>query len=315
MREFTIQENDANQRLDKFITKTLKTLPKNLMYKYIRNKKIKVNRARCEISQYLQVGDTIQCYIAEEFFEHPISYDFLEVPSTLHILYEDEHLLVVDKPIGLLAHKDEQGIQDNLADRILHYLYDQKSYDPSTSQSFTPALCHRIDRNTQGIVIAAKSAEALRAMNASIKEHQLQKKYLCIIEGHMPEKEGLLTLYHTKDEQANRAILVNSEKEGYKEIKTAYRTLQATAKYSLLEVSLLTGKSHQIRATFAHVQHPLLGDVKYGAKPASWKYQALCAYYVKFHFNEQESSFAYLNDKQILLTQIQLLQYFNTHCT
>lgn len=315
MREFTIQENDANQRLDKFIMKTMKTMPKNLMYKYIRNKKIKVNRKRCEISTRLQVGDTIQCYIAEEFFEQPRDYDFLQVPSDLQVIFEDEHLLIVDKPIGLLAQKDTQGIQDNLADRILHYLYQNKEYDPSTAQSFTPAPAHRIDRNTQGITMAAKSAEALRTLNEKISTHEIRKFYLCIVEGFMDEKAGELHFYHHKDEKTNKAIISTIYKEGCKEIISSYKVLKEGKRHSLLEVEIKTGKSHQIRASFAYLHHPLLGDKKYGAQAvADFPYQALCAYKIIFSFHDDGGVLHYLKDKEILLKDIQLLQYFNEHC-
>ena len=181
MKEFYIGENDADQRVDKFIQKTMKTMPKSLMYKYIRNKKIKVNRKRCEISQRLALGDTMQCYIAEEFYETQSTRQFLQVPSTLDIVYEDEHILLINKPKGLRAHSDTSEVQDNLADRLLHYLYESQEYDPAHEQSFTPALCHRIDRNTQGLVIAAKTAAALRCMNEKIAAREVEKKYLCII--------------------------------------------------------------------------------------------------------------------------------------
>lgn len=315
MREFIIQENDANQRLDKFITKTMKTMPKSLMYKYIRNKKIKVNKKRCEISQRLQCGDTIQCYISEEFFDQPANYDFLAVSDELHVLYEDDQLLIVDKPIGLLAQKDRAGIQDNLCDRILHYLYKKQEYDPAKAQSFTPAPAHRIDRNTQGLTIAAKSAEALRIVNELIKQHEIAKYYLCIIEGHMEEPSGELHFYHKKTEEKNKVILSETAKDGYKEIISTYRVLEVGRKHSLLEVEIKTGKSHQIRASLAYLHHPLLGDVKYGAnKVEDFPYQALCAYKLCFTFHKDAGILNYLKNKEILLKDIQLLRYFNQHC-
>lgn len=185
MKEFIINENDADQRVDRFIQKTMKTMPKSLMYKYIRNKKIKVNRKRCEISQRLQVGDTMQCYIPEEFYEVATMRSFLQVPNALDVVYEDDAVLLINKPKGLRAHSDTSEVQDNLADRLLHYLYCKKEYNPTTEQSFTPALCHRIDRNTQGLVIAAKTAAALRCMNEKIALRQVEKKYLCIVQGKL----------------------------------------------------------------------------------------------------------------------------------
>lgn len=309
VREFIIKENDANQRVDKFIQKTMKTMPKSLMYKYIRNKKIKVNRKRCEISQRLVVGDTVQCYIAEEFFNDQACYDFLEVPSTLHIVYEDEHLLIVDKPKGLLAHRDTQDMQDNLADRILHYLYDTKVYDPKQEQSFTPALCHRIDRNTQGIVMAAKTSQALREMNAHIAAHEVIKKYVCICEGRFKKKEATLTHYHRKGED-NTVHIVDEPTLGYKPVSLRYRILDQGVRYALVEVELISGKSHQIRAMMSHEGHPLVGDVKYGAKKDDRKgYQELCAYEVEFHF-QGEGVLQKLNGSIFTLEQVDVIHRY-----
>ncbi len=312
MRELKIERNDADQRVDKFLMKSVPALPKSLMYKFIRNKKIKVNRKRCEISQRLQEGDFIQLFISEEFFERTVSYDFLQVSPTLSVVYEDEHLLIVNKPVGLLAHRDDQRVQDSLIDRIKHYLYQKKEYDPAKEQSFTPSLCHRIDRNTQGIVIAAKDAATLRMVNEKIRLRELEKRYLCIVEGIFQKKEGLITLYHRKDKQ-NKAHIISHAKEGYQETKTAYKVLQEGKGYSLLEVNLLTGKSHQIRAVMSYLKHPLLGDIKYGAKSTDYTYQALCAYQITFRFQESAGILDYMNHKQITLEKIDLYTYFEHH--
>ena len=302
MREFIIQEDDANQRVDKFIQKTIPKLPKGLMYKSIRNKKIKVNRKRCEISQRLEVGDQVLCFLAEEFFEQPISYDFLEVPATLDVIYEDEHLVLIRKPQGLLTHKDQAGVQDNLADRFLHYLYEKKEYDPASAQSFTPALCHRLDRNTEGIMIAAKTAEALRRINEHIRNHEIEKRYVCIVEGRLKRKHEDLLLWHAKDEQKNKVTLFDQEQEGTQMISTSYTLLRQERDYALVEVLLHTGKSHQIRAVMSYLHHPLYGDVKYGAKKNNRNdYQALCAYKLTFAF--EDAYFSNLPKKEWVLKQ------------
>ena len=181
MKEFTIQKNDAGQRADKFITKVCPALPKSAMYKYIRKKSIKCNGKRIEISQKLCEGDVIQMYINDEFFTNAEdSKSFLAAPAKLNVIYEDENILLADKPVGLVVHEDESGTPDTLINRLLHYLYEKGEYDPEKEQSFTPALCNRIDRNTQGIVICAKTAEALRVMNQKIKDRELHKQYLCV---------------------------------------------------------------------------------------------------------------------------------------
>lgn len=311
MREYIILKDDADQRVDKFIMKAMKDMPKSLMYKYIRNKKIKVNRKRCEISQRLQVGDTIQCYIAEEFFHTEHKNTFLQVPKKLQILYEDKHLLIVDKPQGLLAHSNTSDIQDNLADRILHYLYDKNEYDPRISQSFTPALSHRIDRNTQGIVIAAKTAAALRFINEKIRNREIEKKYICIVEGYLAKKEDVLSLYHYKGE-GNKVIICADEKHGYQMIRTGYRVLKEKKQYTLVEIDLLTGKSHQIRGVMAYLHHPLYGDVKYGARKTKDKeYQALCAYQIHFKFLAHDPVFDYLNGKTIQIEHVDVFDKFH----
>lgn len=280
--------------------KTIRTLPKSLLYKYIRNKKIKVNRKRCEISQRLQTGDLVQCYIAEEFFETKADERFLHVPSHISYLYEDENIMLLNKPSGLLVHSDSSQLQDNLFDRFLHYLYCKNEYQPAQAQSFTPALCHRIDRNTQGIVIAAKNAAALREMNERIRNREIRKFYLCIVEGVLDKKEDIVTLWHKKAE-GNRAVLLSQPKEGFQKTMTRYRVLDSKHGKSLLEVELITGKSHQIRAVMAYLKHPLYGDVKYGAaKNGSHTYQALSAYKLQFCF-QSEGRLAYLNHKTFCL--------------
>ena len=310
MKEFIINENDADQRVDKFIQKTMKTMPKSLMYKYIRNKKIKVNRKRCEISQRLQVGDTMQCYIPEEFYEVATMRSFLQVPNALDVVYEDDAVLLMNKPKGLRAHSDTSEVQDNLADRLLHYLYCKKEYDPTTEQSFTPALCHRIDRNTQGLVIAAKTAAALRCMNEKIALRQVEKKYLCIVQVKLKKKQDHIVLYHRKNEQ-NTAEVIDREREGYTRMETGYRVLQEAERYSLVEVELHSGKSHQIRALMSWLGHPLLGDVKYGARKTKEKtYQALCAYHVAFHFQGDACCLQYLNGRAFELQDTDIERQF-----
>ena len=201
-------------------------------------------------------------------------------------------------------------MQDNLADRLLHYLYCKKEYDPTTEQSFTPALCHRIDRNTQGLVIAAKTAAALRCMNEKIALRQVEKKYLCIVQGKLKKKQDHIVLYHQKNEQ-NTAEVIDREREGYTRMETGYRVLQEAERYSLVEVELHSGKSHQIRALMSWLGHPLLGDVKYGARKTKEKtYQALCAYHVAFHFQGDACCLQYLNGRAFELQDTDIERQF-----
>lgn len=306
MRKFVIQVNDADQRVDKFIQKAIPLLPKTLMYKSIRNKKIKVNNKRCEISQRLQVNDEVICFIAEEFFEDVKDQTFLKAPKALDVVYEDENIIIMNKAVGLLAHSDSNEGVDCLVNRMKHYLYAKQEYDYKNEQSFSPSLCHRIDRNTQGMVIGAKNAMALRSINEAIRNNEITKKYICIVEGHMPLKQETVIAYHKKENQQVSISL--KEKEGYKQIITKYKVLEEKNNLSSVEIELVTGKSHQIRALMASLHHPLYGDTRYGAKKQTYKYQALCAY--DLEMNNLPEGLSYLNHKKFKIKDIDFLSLF-----
>jgi len=287
MKSFVIEENSANQRLDKFITKNLPNLPQSLLYKYIRTKRIKVNGKRAEISTRLSVGDVVDMYINDEFFEKPDPhYDFLHAPKELDIIFEDENLLILNKKQGLLSHPDDTEYVDTLISRVKRYLYEKGEYDPDAEQAFTPALINRIDRNTGGIVMAAKNAETLRIMNKKVKDREVHKYYLCVCHGRPPKDEDLLVNYLVKDEEKNQVRIFEKQINGSKEIRTFYRVLKTSPKFSLLEINLLTGRTHQIRAHMAYIGCPLVGDGKYGFsalnKELGYKKQFLYSYKLEF---------------------------------
>lgn len=306
MRELIIGKNDAGQRLDKFITKTLE-LPTGLLYKSIRTKKIKVNRKRAEIGTVLCEGDTVQCFLAEEFFEREVDDGSLaRITPKLSIVYEDENIMLLDKRPGVSVHEDESGSTNTLITHILAYLYQKGEYNPQNEQSFTPALCNRIDRNTGGIVIAAKTAEALRVMNEKIKNREIDKFYLAAIHGVPKKSEDTLYGYLIKDEKSNLVkVYDKNPPRGAKNIITKYKVIAKRGDSALIEVELLTGRTHQIRAHMAHIGHPLIGDGKYGINKSDrergYKYQALYSYKLRFSFKGEPTALEYLNGKEFTI--------------
>lgn len=300
MREYVISKNDSGQRLDKFIEKAIPRLPKSLLYKYIRIKRIKLNGKRCNISDILQENNIIQCYINDEFFntvsKEP---DFTKVPRTIDVVYEDNNILLVNKPAGLLVHEGSEWSNDTLIARIKHYLYHKNEYNPSKENSFVPSLCNRIDRNTCGIVIAAKNAATLRIMNEKIRNREICKKYLCVVKGCPKNKCGVLKDYLLKDETNNTVSLFSVPKEGAKTAITKYQVLCSHDNMSLVEAELITGRTHQIRAQFANIKCPLIGDTKYGKSKDGhdFTWQALCSYKTTFDFKTDSEHLNYLNGK------------------
>ena len=308
MKEFIINSNDAGQRLDKFIQKAVPRLPQSMMYKAIRNKRIKLNGKRAEISSRLQTGDLLQMYINDEFFDTAAETEFLSVPTALNIVYEDENILLIDKKNGIVVHEDNENTVDTLINRIKHYLYEKGEYDPDKENSFAPSLCNRLDRNTGGIVIAAKNAESLRVLNQKIKDRELEKLYLCITVGIPPKKKDTITAYLEKNAEGNTVKVTDKKTETNKTIITTYKVLKTSGNLALLEIKLDTGRTHQIRAHMAHIGCPLLGDGKYGINRINKEYkiktQALYSYKLKFSFTTDSGCLEYLNGKEFQVDNV-----------
>ena len=317
MKEFTIGKNDAGQRLDRWLAKTVPLLPAPLAQKYIRLKRVKRNGKGSKRDVRLEVGDVLQLYINDEFFQTPNRENaFLSVfKPQLDIVYEDEHILLLNKRPGMVVHPDDQERVNTLLTHIQAYLYQKKEWSPYWENSFAPALCNRIDRNTGGIVIAAKTAEALRIMNQKIKDRELTKLYLCVIRGELRPRKGELKGFILKDENKAQVKVYDHPVPGGKTALTLYNTLATEGGLSLVECDLITGRTHQIRAQFAAAGHPLLGDGKYGRerdnRPFGRSYQALYSYKLRFEFTTDGGCLSHLNGMEWTVRDIDFVpQYF-----
>lgn len=307
MKEFIINQNDSGQRIDRFITKTMPEMPKSMIYRLIRKKDIKINGKRCNGDTRLNEGDIVRIYAKDSVSgekQHDMS--FLSASDKLEIIFEDENILVVYKPVGVDSHSNGTGSADTLINRIKRYLYEKGEYMPQNESSFAPALCSRLDRNTSGLVTSAKNALALREINSAIREGQINKKYRCIVTAKPPKNSDILTAWHFRDEGRNIVRISDEEKDGYKQIRTGYKIIGEIKKMYILEIILYTGRTHQIRAHLAHIGCPVLGDGKYGDISVNKRYgvfrQALCAYALKFSFPD-DSELHYLNETEIKLPE------------
>jgi len=333
---FTIAANDAGQRLDKFLQKAAPGLPPALLYKALRTKRVKLNRKRAEGGVRLQPGDVVECWLPDELFAPPdYQYDFLRAGRELEVLFEDEHVLLLDKPAGLLSHPDGDEYIDTLLGRVQRYLYEKGEYDPARENAFAPALVNRIDRNTQGIVIAAKTAAALRILSEKMKNRELRKFYLCAVHGVPtqgekipqeacglrwdPELPGgwfLLRGWLAKDEDKSFVRVYETPRPGAKECLTKYKVLRTMNDISILEIELLTGRTHQIRAQFAALGHALAGDGKYAPRAQvqadrkrGLRRQCLCSHRIVFGFTSPAGALEGLRGLDISVKSAAFLKY------
>ena len=316
MRELTVGKNDAGQRIDKFLTKTFKNMPISMMYKLIRKKKITVNRKRVKENQILVEGDNILIYAPDDIFSNASSKRAVSL-GEVRVAYEDENILIADKESGLIVHSDNHEDSDTLIDRITAYLIERQEFDPDAENSFAPALCNRIDRNTEGLVIAAKNAQALREMNEIIKNRNIKKTYLAAVHGVPKPKDGEISLWLQKDSVENIVRVKNRLGINTKQAITKYRTIAQTHNrdFSLVEIELITGRTHQIRVSFAHIGNPLLGDGKYAVnkrdRAMGYKSQALCAHSIKFTGCKKYELLGYLDGLEVIAKNPKFLTLFS----
>lgn len=325
IRKLYVNKNDAGQRLDKFLTKTLVNIPKNLLYKYFRLKSFKVNGIKASAETVLCNGDEITLYISDEFFPDNDTVEkdlkkFSDAKMTLsdrEIIYEDDNIIIVDKPQGETVHMSEPDEHSQkqgtyLIDRVIGYLYKKGEYIPENEQSFTPSLCHRLDRNTGGLIICAKNAESLRIMNQKIKDREITKIYFCETAGIPKPASATLKHFHYKDKKQNRVYIFDSVDDAkralhikynddIKTVITKYKTEKTKKDSALVSVELITGRTHQIRAHMAYIGTPLVGDGKYGishGKKYGDNFQHLYAYSIEFHFITESGILSYLDGKK-----------------
>lgn len=310
MREYYITKNDSGQRLNKFLEKAVPLLSGGMMHKYLRLKRIKVNNKRTEAAYKLAEGDSVQLYLNDEYFDAPKEEEAFRRIKTprVRVVYEDEHILLADKVPGMVVHADEHGDTDTLIAHIQAYLFQSGAWNPDDAASFAPALCNRIDRNTGGIVIAAKNAEALRILNDKIRDREIAKYYLCIALGRVEPPKGRIECFLRKDEKSNTVRVYHRPVPDGRSAITLYQTLQTRGELSLLEVELLTGRTHQIRASMADLGHPLLGDGKYGVGSVNRKYgethQALYSYRLRFDFPSDAGILEYLHGREFQVDEV-----------
>jgi len=310
MKEFVIDEKQDGKRLDKWLMKECPTLPMGQVMKFLRLKKVRVNGKVAKADAHLAAGDVVNVYLGDECFEKPVKIDpFLQnYKVRLHIVYEDENLIICDKQPGLMCHPDDNEKVNTLLTHIQAHLYQKGEWDSRDSAQFAPCLCNRIDRFTGGLVIAAKNEEAAHILNEKIRNREIEKRYLCIISGRMNPASGTLDSYLYKSESGKKMIVDDEAVLGSQRCLTGYETLATGNGLSLMECALLTGRTHQIRAQFAHVKHPLLGDTQYGDRRLNEKYgrngQCLYAFRLVFRFTTDAGKLNYLSGKSFSVKNV-----------
>ncbi|NMA83100.1 MAG: RluA family pseudouridine synthase [Epulopiscium sp.] len=305
MKELTIQFNDANQRIDKFLMKYMDQAPKSFIYKMLRKKRIKYNNKKATGNELLRVGDQIQLYLSNDTiaqFQKSLA-KVVQVQRTFDIVYEDQNILICNKPAGLLTHPNKPNQKNTLLHQVLYYLYEQSEFLPEQEQGFTPGLCNRLDRNTSGLIIVGKNLPTLQEINDCIQKQSIQRYYLTIVKGNL-KKEGRLVDYYSKDHKENKGQIDTVPTKNSKIIETYYWPIQSNGESTLVEVQLATGRTHQIRLHLSSIQHPIAGDPKYGEPTwnqilfQKYKLSSQLLHGYKIRFSNIKNHLEYLNEQE-----------------
>ena len=303
MKIIKVKENDTNIRLDNFIMKLFPNLSKIYIFKAIRTNKVKVNGKKPKFDYRLQLNDEIKVFLNSDLENKKDNWKLAN--DKLDVVYEDDNLIIVNKPIKLLVNDEREELADTLINRIKKYLFAKGKWDPKMENQFEPCLVHRIDFNTSGLVIAAKTHEASVILSQKIKDREIDKFYQCLVYGKMPQQSQLLEAYWSKPTNSNIVKISNQSVNDGKYIATKYKVIKYDSKQdvSLLEIELMTGRTHQIRAHLAFVGHPLVGEQKYISKEinkkTNYKSQALVAYKLVFNFKTDAGKLNYLKGKEV----------------
>lgn len=305
MKQITVSKQNSNQRFDKYLLKYLNLAPKSFVYKMLRKKRIKLNGKKAAGNEILVENDTIEFYISEELMKEFMSEKVVETASIdFDIVFEDDNLIVCSKPSGLVSQQDKNNINNTLNDQLLYYMYEKGELDTSSEAAFTPSICNRLDRNTSGIVVFGKNLQAVQAANKAFKENEIDKFYLALVKGEVKKHERFRG-FHIKSAD-NKAEISTVEKPFSKEVLMEYSPIKSSEGFTLLEVKLLTGKSHQIRACLNYMGYPIVGDLKYGNKEVNLQfknkygleYQFLHCY--KTVFKQKNTILEYLYNKELI---------------
>lgn len=309
MQELHVTANEAGQRLDKLLAKFLNQAPKSFLYKMMRKKNIVLNGKKCTGNEKLKQGDSIKLFFSDETIEKFSAGTYVtpkkEKINMLPIIYEDEQVLLMNKPVGVLSQKAKDS-DVSAVEILINYLIETNQLSKEQFRTFHPSICNRLDRNTSGILVAGKTLPALQEMNRFFKERTIAKYYRCLVKGRVIKNEDYIKGYLVKNQKTNKVSITKKKTEEGVPIETEYCVIQSNDEVSLLEVHLITGKTHQIRAHLASIGHPIIGDYKYGDKQINEMYrqeyglksQLLHAY--RLEMPSSDGSLAYLNDKKFV---------------